>query len=108
MRLHHYHSNAHEVLGIAAGEAEVRFGGQSGVTTTVAVGDAVLIPAGVGYKRLSSQPDLLVVGTYPPGDPVDLFREGAQDGAVIRWRIAGVDADPVAGHGGPMTLHWPD
>ncbi len=99
------------MLGIAAGTAEIRFGGEAGATMTVRAGDAVLIPAGVGHKRLSSQPDLLVVGAYPPGDAVDLFREGAEDGVVIRRRIAGIakpDADPVAGRSGPMNLHWPE
>ena len=64
---HHYHSTAHEVLGIAAGEAEVRFGGESGATVHAKAGDAVLIPAGVGHKRLSGSPDLLVIGAYPLG-----------------------------------------
>ena len=108
---HHYHSNAHEVLGIAAGEAEIRFGGEAGTTMTVTTGDAVLIPAGVGHKRLSSDPDLLVIGAYPPGAPVDLFREGAEEGEAIRHRIAEIAkpaADPVVGRGGPMNAHWPD
>ena len=34
---HHYHSNVHEVLGIAAGEASVRFGGEGGRTLELAV-----------------------------------------------------------------------
>ncbi len=97
---HHYHSNAHEVLGIAAGEATVRFGGEQGETLTVRAGDAVLIPAGVGHKRLSGSYDLLVVGAYPGGLHADLMREGAEDKAGIRKRIAAVRlpaADPVAG-----------
>ena len=64
---HHYHSTAHEVLGIARGEADVRFGGERGETVHVKAGDAVLIPAGVGHKRLSSSHDLLVIGAYPAG-----------------------------------------
>jgi len=106
---HHYHSTAHEVLGIAAGEAEVCFGGEGGETLTVKAGDAVLIPAGVGHKRLSASPDLLVVGTYPVGSGADLVREGAKDGEGIRRRIAAVAvpaADPVAGADGPMTRLW--
>jgi uncharacterized protein YjlB len=106
---HHYHSTAHEVLGIARGEAEVRFGGEAGETLRVKAGDAVLIPAGVGHKRLSASPDLLVIGAYPPGQRADLMREGAEDKAGIRGRIAAVafpETDPVAGVGGPMFGAW--
>lgn len=106
---HHYHSTAHEVLGIASGTAEVRFGGESGQTLRVAAGDAVLIPAGVGHKRLSASPGLLVIGAYPPGQRADLMREGAQDRAGIRKRIVAVPfprTDPVAGGGGPMHAAW--
>ena len=106
---HHYHSTAHEVLGIAAGEAEVRFGGEGGATVHARAGDAVLIPAGVGHKRLSGSPDLLVIGAYPPGQRADLMREGAEDGKGIRQRIAAVrlpEADPVAGGDGPMVESW--
>jgi len=103
---HHYHSTAHEVLGIAKGEAEVRFGGEGGKTLHVAAGNAVLIPAGVGHKRLSATPDLLVIGAYPGGQWADLMREGAEDKTGIRKRIAAVKLpaeDPV---GGPMLKVW--
>jgi uncharacterized protein YjlB len=106
---HHYHSSAHEVLGIARGEATVRFGGEAGETVTVKAGDAVLIPAGVGHKRLSASPDLLVIGAYPGGRRADLMREGAEDTAAVRKRVAAVPvpgADPVAGKDGPMSELW--
>jgi len=106
---HHYHSTAHEVLGIARGEAEVRFGGEAGETVRVRAGDAVLIPAGVGHRRLSASPDLLVVGAYPEGQWADLMREGAEDKAGIRARIAAVGKparDPLAGAKGPMLEVW--
>jgi uncharacterized protein YjlB len=106
---HHYHSTAHEVLGIAAGEAEVRFGGEEGATVHAKAGDAVLIPAGVGHKRLTGSPDLLVIGAYPLGQRADLMREGAEDTAAIRRRIAAVPmpaADPVAGGEGPAVVEW--
>jgi uncharacterized protein YjlB len=106
---HHYHSTAHEVLGIARGQAEVRFGGEQGQTLRVAAGDAVLIPAGVGHKRLSSTPDLLVIGAYPQGQHADLMREGAEDKSAIRTRIAKVGfpkTDPVGGRAGPVMELW--
>ncbi len=106
---HHYHSTAHEVLGIAKGRAEVRFGGEAGATLKVEAGDAVLIPAGVGHKRLSGSDDLFVIGAYPGGHWADLMREGAEDKAGVRARIAGVPlpkADPLGGKDGPMKSVW--
>lgn len=108
---HHYHSTAHEVLGIAAGAARVLFGGEGGLALDVASGDAVLIPAGVGHKRLSATPDLLVIGAYPAGQRADLMREGAEDTDGIRQRIAAVgfpERDPIAGADGPMATYWLD
>ena len=107
---HHYHSTAHEVLGIAAGQATVRMGGETGGRTlAVRAGDALLIPAGVGHKRLSSDARLLVIGAYPRGQSPDLIREGAPDGPAIRTRIAVVpfpETDPVTGAAGPMWEAW--
>ena len=69
----------------------------------------MLIPAGVGHKRLSGSPDLLVIGAYPAGQHADLMREGAEDTAAIRARIAAVPlpvADPVLGAEGPAVAEW--
>src|SRR5258707_6797587 len=62
---HHYHSTAHEVLGIARGSARVRLGGENGSTVDLRAGDVVGIPAGVAHKRESASEDLLVIGSYP-------------------------------------------
>ena len=105
----HYHSKTHEVLGIARGEATVQFGGKSGKTLTARAGDALLLPAGTGHKRISSSPDLLVIGAYPPGSKYDLMRSGESDKAAIRARIAKVakpDTDPVSGAAGAMLSLW--
>jgi len=106
---HHYHSTAHEVLGIARGRARVQFGGREGPVFEVAAGDVVVIPAGGGHCRLEASGDLLVVGAYPGGMDYDLCRD---DPAIIeasRRRIAAVplpDADPVAGADGPLRRLW--
>ena len=105
----HYHSTAHEVLGIARGEAKVRFGGAGGAVLTVGPGDVVVIPAGVGHQNLGSSPDLLVVGAYPRGSDVDLRRGGAAERAEVERNIADVPlpaADPVHGTEGPLLRHW--
>ena len=105
----HYHSNAHEVLGIAQGEALVRFGGGNGRELKVSKGDAVLLPAGTGHQRLQASADLLVIGAYPAGAAYDLKRSGETGKTLIRERIKAVPrpgADPLAGTEGPMTALW--
>ncbi|BCP54352.1 hypothetical protein K32_29690 [Kaistia sp. 32K] len=107
---HHYHSTAHEVLGIAAGSATVQLGGDKGERIELKAGDAVLIPAGVGHKQLSSSPDLLVIGAYPVGQKWDLIRaDDVVDGAAVRARIAAVpmpESDPILGSTGPLASLW--
>ncbi len=100
---HHYHSTAHEVLGIAAGRARVRFGGEHGTTLDIEAGDAVLIPAGVGHCNLGASADLLVVGAYPEGQRPDLRRGGPDDRPQVLANIAAVPLprrDPITGRDG--------
>src|SRR5215207_9193882 len=76
---HHYHSTAHEALGVAVGSATVRFGGENGETIGLTAGDVVVVPAGAG-----------AIGP-------------------ARTRIAQVplpEADPVDGAGGPLMKLW--
>lgn len=61
-RYHHYHSTAHETLGVYSGRAVVLFGGDDGVRQEVEAGDVVVIPAGVSHKLLEESGGFRVSG----------------------------------------------
>lgn len=106
---HHYHSTAHEVLGIYGGTAEVQFGGPQGPVFSVAAGDVVVIPAGVAHKNLGSSADFRVVGAYPLGQRPDMNRGAAGERPDADERIARLPlpaADPVHGRAGPLLTLW--
>lgn len=105
----HYHSTAHEVLAICGGQAQVRFGGDQGVVLAVHAGDVVVIPAGVGHQNLGASADLLVVGAYPPKQPVDLCYGKAGERPQVLTNITQVSlpiTDPVYGEAGPLLAIW--
>ncbi len=107
---HHYHSTAHEVLGIAKGSARVQFGGPQGLVVALKVGDAVAVPAGVGHCLIEGE-DLVVVGAYPEGQDWDLCRATESDRAKALENIPWVPLprlDPVFGPGGPVLARWGD
>ena len=108
-RYHHFHSIAHEVLGIAAGEVRVAFGGPSGREVAVRAGDVVVVPAGVAHRNMGQSADLLVVGAYPGGSDYDIRRGYPAERAAAARAIAAVPlpgSDPVAGRGGPLPRLW--
>jgi uncharacterized protein YjlB len=105
----HYHSTAHEVLGVCRGEARVRLGGGAGIETTLRAGDVIVIPAGGGHQNLWSSPDLLVVGAYPAGQEWDVCRGRPDERPRVLENIARVplpDRDPLHGAEGPLVEHW--
>ena len=53
----HYHSQVHEVLGVAGGTAKVEFGGVKGRILTVKPGDVVVLPAGTGHRLIDASRD---------------------------------------------------
>jgi len=106
---HHYHSTAHETLGIARGAARLMLGGPEGQEFDVRAGDVIVIPAGVAHKRLSSSGDFLVVGCYPLGQDWDLLRGEPGDRPQADQNIAQVplpETDPVGGTDGPLVERW--
>ena len=105
----HYHSRAHEVLGIARGHARVEFGGPDGEELEAAAGDAVVIPAGVSHYNLGASDDLLVIGAYPAAGSPDLCRDSLRERNVALLQLESValpTTDPVYGVDGPLMRAW--
>jgi uncharacterized protein YjlB len=106
---HHFHTTAHEALGVYSGEVTVQFGGDAGVTVTGRPGDVIVLPAGTGHKKLSSRGGLGIVGAYPAGQHADLctpLLANARRGAAAVARVPLPECDPVYGPGGPLFAHW--
>lgn len=105
---HHYHSTAHEVLGIARGQVTVQLGGPSGPHVRLSTGDAVVLPAGVAHRNVEAS-NLLVVGGYADGRDWDLKRGGPGDRPEADHNIEQVprpSTDPIYGRSGPLLQHW--
>jgi uncharacterized protein YjlB len=105
----HYHSQIHEALGIARGQASVRFGGSRGRVLKLKAGDVAILPAGTGHEQLDEGDDLLVVGAYPAVGKYDLCRasEAEHDRAVKTISRAAIPRkDPVYGSSGPLPRLW--
>jgi uncharacterized protein YjlB len=109
---HHFHSTAHEVLGIVSGSAAVILGGPSvGKRFEVQAGDVLVLPAGTGHCNDGSTADLLVIGAYPDGMSWDLRRgDPAEHDEVLEniGRVPLPKADPVEGADGSLVGLWRD
>jgi len=106
---HHYHSTSHEVLGVYAGSARLQLGGEGGRAVAVQAGDILVIPAGVGHKKLAASPDFGVVGAYPDGRHWDLLRGEPGERPLADQHIAALprpSTDPLLGASGGLLLQW--
>jgi uncharacterized protein YjlB len=106
---HHYHSTAHECLGVARGSARIMLGGPDGREFDIEAGDVLVLPAGTVHRRLSDSGDFLVVGAYPPGQDWDLLKGEPGDREKALQNIPNVPlpkSDPVEGRDGALARAW--
>ena len=106
---HHYHSITHEVLGVYQGNALVHLGGEKGSKLWIEAGDVVVIPAGVGHKKLESSTDFKVVGAYPNGSAYDILRGKPEERPKADDNIAKVpipEFDPILGPNEGLLKIW--
>ncbi|UVC12642.1 cupin (plasmid) [Rhizobium sp. TH2] len=104
---HHYHTKAHEALGIAGGKARVALGGQGAQLVDVSAGDCLLLPAGTGHCRLSATADFLVIGAYPPGQTADMKTDAPSEADLTAIRDCALpDTDPVTAGAGTLNRLW--
>lgn len=106
---HHYHSTSHEVLGVYAGSAVLHLGGESGERIKVEAGDILIIPAGVGHKKLNASSDFAVVGAYPEGRDWDLLKGDPGERPTADNNIASLPipkSDPLLGRDAGLTKIW--
>ena len=105
----HYHSQIHEVMGVARGSAKIECGGIKGRVLSLKAGDVLVLPAGTGHRLIDASRDFLVVGAYPEkGGTYDECTD-TRECADAAKRIAKVRKpakDPVYGTSGPLTRLW--
>lgn len=105
----HYHATVHEVLGVARGQARVRFGGDHGQELDIKAGDVAILPAGTGHQCITASNDFCVIGAYPPGSRMEITRPTPENHAKALKTIPNVarpPADPVTGKHGALLRLW--
>ena len=107
---HHFHSDAHELIGFTRGTQQGRLGGEDGVEVQLNKGDVVVLPAGVAHLGIAISDDLHTVGAYPMGYGIHDFRlcEEAEFSSALEsvLRVPIPPMDPLYGAAGALTELW--
>ena len=107
---HHFHPASHEALICVAGQAELQLGGPDGPAFAIGVGDAVILPAGFGHKRLHSTDRFTVVGAYPRGqENPEILGADTLDSESVLTSIQSTplpETDPLTGATGIVPDIW--
>ncbi len=103
----HFHSNAHEVLGVDSGRATIQLGGDTGEAVAVETGDVLVLPAGTGHRRIDKSTDFSVSGAYPPGqEHYDVLRARSLEAELRISKVPTPESDPVMGRDGALMRLW--
>lgn len=109
LRYDHFHSNTHEVLGLAKGNVKLMIGGEKGKILEFSAGDVIIIPAGVGHFSVSDNDDYLFIGGYPNGAEWDLLTGKESNRTDILSKIKYLPLplyDPIFGELGQLHNSW--
>ena len=85
----HYHSQIHEVMGVARGTAKSNAVGSKAACFSLKAGDVLVLPAGTGHRLIDASRNFLVVGAYPKDGTYDECTD-TRDCADAAKRIAKV------------------
>ncbi|WP_106796544.1 cupin [Rhizobium sp. H4] len=103
----HYHTGAHEALGVSRGSATLLIGGPSGQAMKVTAGDCLVLPAGTGHRNLGCTRGFQVVGAYPEGQHADIQTSAASSEMLAKISSLPIpNSDPVQGPSGFLTKNW--
>jgi uncharacterized protein YjlB len=104
----HYHSQIHEVMGVARGTAKIECGGLKGRVLSFKAGDVLVLPAGTGHRLIDASRNFLVVGAYPKEGTYDECTDTREcrDAAKRVAKVRKPSNDPVYGKNGPLTRLW--
>lgn len=104
---HHYHTTAHEVLGVGWGEAKLQIGGPQAPVLSVKQGQCLLLPVGTGHKLIDRSDNFQVVGAYPTNSGVDIQRGAPTAEMLSRIKNLPVPkSDPLLGPSGGLQELW--
>lgn len=102
----HFHSTAHEALGIFRGQARARLGGPNGQETVLKAGDVLVLPAGIGHASIEADEDFCMVGAYPPGQEAEIERGDPAQLKAAQERVADVALPEDSPVGGSLAKLW--
>ena len=106
---HHYHSTAHEFLGVLSGTVHLQRGGEQGARLSLHAGDAVVLPAGTGHKCEGNSDNFKILGAYPDGQDWDLGTGKKSERPKVLENIGALPRpkqDPLYGTSGPLKELW--